>query len=210
MNSQAHVEGAGHFDALAADWDGDEAKVRRAEEIARAIGRRVPLDPTMRVLEYGAGTGLVTQALGSRVGPATLADNSPGMRAVMARKIAAGTLPDARVWDLDLEHQNPPADRFDVVVTALVLHHVRELDRVLRGFATLLKPGGYLCIADLDREDGTFHRHDVDVHHGFDRTELAARLTAAGLQDVTVEDCTELVRENDTYGVFLAVGRAHG
>lgn len=197
-----------HFDAMAGDWDQDEAKVARAETIAGAITRAVPLGAGARLLEYGAGTGLVAQALTGHVGAVTLADSSTGMRQVMHEKVAAGMLPGARVWDLDLETQPAPAERFDLVVTSLVLHHVRELDRVLAGFAELLAPGGHVCIADLDREDGSFHSHDFDVHHGFDRAELTERLHAAGLTDVSVRDCTELVREGVTYSVFLAVAGA--
>lgn len=197
-----------HFDAIAEDWDSDPEKVSRARVVADAVAAAVPLGPRTRLLEYGAGTGLVSQALAGRAGPLTLADSSAGMRAVMERKVAAGALPDARVWDLDLERQDPPADRFDVVVASLVLHHVHDLDRVLSGFAALLAPGGRLCVADLDREGGAFH--DVDGHEGFDRGELAARLTAAGFADVAVEDCTQLTKDGVTYSVFLAVGSRPG
>jgi SAM-dependent methyltransferase len=199
--------GTSHFDAVAAGWDSDPDKVARAGEVARAVADAVPLTPQTRLLEYGAGTGLVSQALADRVGPVTLADNSAGMRAVLGEKIAAGALPGARVWDLDLESQPAPAETFDLVVTSLVLHHVHGLDRVLRRFAELLAPGGHLCIADLDREDGAFHGHDFDGHRGFSRAELAARLVDAGLADVSVRDCTHLVKEGATYSVFLAVAR---
>lgn len=202
--------GKEHFDAIAEDWDSDPEKVSRARVVADAVAAAVPLGPGTRLLEYGAGTGLVTQALVGRVGPPTLADSSAGMRAVMERKVAAGALPGARVWDLDLERQEPPAERFDVVVASLVLHHVHDLDRVLSGFAALLAPGGGLCVADLDREDGTFHAHDFDGHEGFDRAELAERLTAAGFADVAVEDCTELTKDGVTYSVFLAVSSRPG
>jgi SAM-dependent methyltransferase len=202
--------GTEHFDEEAADWDNDPEKVARAREVALAVAANVPLGPQTRLLEYGAGTGLVTQALLDRVGPVTLADNSPGMRAVVQQKITAGELPaDSRVWDLDLEHQSAPPGRFDVIVTSLVLHHVRTLPPVLAGLVELLDPGGYLCIADLDAEDGSFHahRHDFDGHQGFDREDLARSLESAGLRDVVVSDCTEVVKEGTAYPVFLATAR---
>ena len=90
------------FDERAATWDDDPAKVERAHKIALAIREAIPLEPSMRMLEYGAGTGLVTQALRDAVGPVTMADTSAGMRAVMNDKIASGAITDARVWDLDL------------------------------------------------------------------------------------------------------------
>lgn len=203
-----------HFDLTAATYD-DPTKERRAAEIAAAIGAALPLRPGLRVLEYGAGTGLVARALtGLQEAMAlTLADNSDGMRAVLDSKIQDGRLPaGTRVLALDLEQEEPPAERFDLVVSSLVLHHVPDLDRVLAGFATLLDDGGHVAIADLDQEDGSFHAHlhDFDGHSGFDRGALTEALGRAGLTDVSVADCTEIDRDGTPYPVFLATARRTG
>ena len=199
---------AEHFDERAATWDDDPDKVRRAREVAEAVAAAVPLTGTERMLEYGAGTGLVSQALQDRVGPITLADTSAGMRTVMTDKIATGALPrDARVVALDVEMQQVPQERFDLVVGSLVLHHVQQLDAALAALADLLTPGGHLAIADLDQEDGSFHQHDFDGHHGFDRAELAADLEGVGLTDVRVSDCTRIEKDGQDYQVFLATAR---
>lgn len=199
---------AEHFDERAATWDDDPDKVRRAQEVAEAVAAAVPLTGAERMLEYGAGTGQVSQALQDRVGPITLADTSAGMRAVMADKIATGALPsDARVVALDVEMQQVPQERFDLVVGSLVLHHVQQLDAALAALADLLTPGGHLAIADLDQEDGSFHQHDFDGHHGFDRAELVADLEAVGLVEVRVADCTRIEKDGRDYQVFLATAR---
>lgn len=192
------------FDEKAATWDDDPAKRRRAEAVARCIADTVAFDRSARLLEYGAGTGLVTQALRDAVGPVTLADTSAGMRDVLRAKIDAGALGDARVWDVNLETDPPPDERFELIVTVMTLHHIHDLARVLAAFAGLLAPGGHLCIADLEQEDGSFHGPDFDGHHGFDRTALAATLAAAGFTDITFSDCTQMERDGVTYPIFLA------
>jgi ubiquinone/menaquinone biosynthesis C-methylase UbiE len=192
------------FDQKAATWDDDPAKVERAEAVARGIAAVVPLDRSMRMLEYGAGTGLVTQALRGAVGPVTLADTSQGMREVVHAKIEAGTLEDARVWDLDLAAGPPPDEVFDLVVTVMALHHIPTLDVVLHGFARLLAPGGHLCIVDLEEEDGSFHGEGFAGHHGFARSALADDLRAAGFTDVAFTDCHHVVRDGVRYPLFLA------
>ena len=78
------------FDEKAKTWDDDPAKVHRARVVAEAMRTAVPLDSSTRLLEYGAGTGLVSQFLAGHVGPITLAEPSAGMRSVMADKITAG------------------------------------------------------------------------------------------------------------------------
>ena len=194
-----------HFDERAATWDDDPAKRERAAVVAAAIRQAIPLDGSERLLEYGAGTGLVSQALRDSVGAVTLADTSAGMREVMLAKIAAGAITDARVWDLDLATHPAPAERFDLVVTVLTLHHIHDVDTVLARFGGLLEEGGRLCIVDLEQEDGSFHGADFDVHQGFERSQLAAQLAAVGFTGIEFRKCHHIVRDGATYPMFLAI-----
>lgn len=205
--SRGGAIGPAFFDEKASTWDEDPAKVQRAAVVADAIAAAVPLGSATRVLEYGAGTGLVTQALRPHVGPVTLADSSEGMRAVMQAKVDAGTLTDARIWALDLATDAPPEEEFDLVVTVMALHHVTDLAPVLASFAAMLATGGHLCIVDLDHEDGSFHGEGFAGHHGFRRPELADQLAAAGFGEVSFRDCHEMVRDGVPYSLFLAVAR---
>lgn len=202
--------GSGTFDDKAATWDDDPDKARQSGEVARGIAAAVPLAPRSRVLEYGAGTGLVTIALLDDLTEPTLtlADNSSGMRQAIADKVEAGVLPSpTRVSDLDLETHPVPTDRYDLVFSSMVMHHVKRLDVVLAAFFEMLDAGGHLCIADLDKEDGSFHQHDFDGHHGFDRAGLQASLEQAGFTDVAISTCSSITRDDATYPVFLAVAR---
>jgi predicted TPR repeat methyltransferase len=196
------------FDESAATWDANPEHAGRADAVVRAIAEAIDLDPSMRVLEYGAGTGLVSQALGAQVGPLTLADASHGMRQVIQAKIDAGDLPGARVWDLDLATGPVPAgEQFELIVTVMTLHHIPDLDRVLRGLAALLAGEGRLCIVDLDEEDGSFHSEGFAGHHGFARDALTGSLEAAGFADIALRDCHQMVRDGVPYSLFLATCR---
>ena len=192
------------FDERAATWDDDPAKVERADAVARVISGAIPLDRSMRMLEYGAGTGLVTQALRESVGPVTLADISKGMRDVIQDKIDAGSITNARVWDLDLATQSAPDERFDLVVTVMAMHHIANVHIVLSGFAELLEQGGHLCVVDLDEEDGSFHGTAFEGHQGFQRSMLSSHLAGAGFTEITYRDCHDIVRGGVTYPLFLA------
>lgn len=200
------------FDEKAATWDDDPAKVERARAVAEAIRAAVPLSSSTRLLEYGAGTGLVSQELAAHVGAVTLADSSAGMREVMQAKVDSGALPrDARVWDLDLATAQVPDERFDVVVTVMTLHHIPDLAPVLDGFARLLPPEGHLCVVDLVEEDGSFHSDpEFGGHHGFNLEELAKQLAAAGFSDIRTEEVYELEKEGARFPLFLATCRRAG
>ena len=192
------------FDERAATWDEDPRKRDRAVTVAEAIRKTVPLQPDQRVLEYGAGTGLVSQALSADVGPVTLADSSEGMLDVLRAKVAGGVFPDGRVLDLDLSRDPVPDERFDLIITVMTLHHIPDLPPVVGGLADLLEPGGYLCVVDLEQEDGSFHGPDFDGHQGFGRDQLTARLEQAGLHDVRFQDCYRMEKDGNSFDLFLA------
>ena len=191
------------FDDRAATWDDDPAKVERADAVARAISGAIPLDRSMRMLEYGAGTGLVTQALQESIGPVTLADTSQGMREVIEHKIDAGSITNARVWDVDLAIQPPPDERFDLIVTVMTLHHITNVHTVLSAFAGLLEEGGHLCVVDFDKEDGSFHGADFEGHHGFERSTMSSHLASTGFTEIAFRDCGDVARGGAMYPLFL-------
>jgi ubiquinone/menaquinone biosynthesis C-methylase UbiE len=201
------------FDEKAANWDQNPMRIERAAAVARAIRERIALSPAMRALEYGCGTGLLSFALqqGGSLGQITLADNSDGMLAVLSEKIQAAGLGQMHPLKLDLASDPLPAQRFDLVYTLLTLHHIPEASRVLGAFYNLLAPGGWLALADLDQEDGTFHEEPFNGHLGFSRAELQAQLAGLGFSRIhfdTVYTMSKL-REGKPhrYDVFLAVAR---
>ena len=197
------------FDARAATWDDDPTKVERARAIADAITREVPLAAAMNALEYGAGTGLLGFMLRDRIGELTLADISDGMLEVARRKVAASGDARVRVVKLDLATDPLPAERYDLVFSAMTLHHVPDTAGALGHFREILRPGGTLCIADLDSEDGSFHGAGFDGHLGFDRAALVAQARAAGFSSVRFSTAYEMRKAvsggTRTFPIFLMV-----
>ncbi len=55
------------FDPAAAEWDNNPGRVNLARAVGEGIERAIPLEPNWRVLDYGAGTGLLTLNLQPRV-----------------------------------------------------------------------------------------------------------------------------------------------
>ncbi|MFP5410309.1 MAG: class I SAM-dependent methyltransferase [Gammaproteobacteria bacterium] len=200
-----------HFDSKARQWDENPVFRERALKIADVVRRAVPLRRNMHALDYGCGTGLLSFPLKDELGTMLLADSSPGMLEVANEKIAAQGAANLTTLRLDLMADPAPAQTFDLIVTSMTLHHVPDTDRILSIFRGLLAPGGYLCIADLDREDGSFHGVEVDVHHGFDRADLQQRAERAGFVDVHFETVFSIAKESETgtrdYPVFLMCAR---
>lgn len=197
------------FDARAKTWDEDPAKVERARAVAEAIRKAVPLRPDMQALEYGCGTGLLSFPLQPELGQITLADSSAGMLEVLRRKIAESGARNMTPVQIDLLEDPLPAQRFGLIYSLLTLHHISDTQGILGAFYSLLEAGGYLCISDLDREDGSFHGEGFSGHNGFDRAELKAKAEHAGFAQISFTT-VHVMRKNagggqGQYPMFLMI-----
>lgn len=197
-----------HFDERAKDWDSDPDKIKRASVIADAIRAALLLSADMTALEYGCGTGLLSFALQSDLGQITLADTSQGMLDVLGEKIAAAGMTNMHPLKLDFATDPLPAQRFHITYSLLVMHHVEDVQGMLKKFHALLEADGSLVVADLDKEDGTFHAANTPYFHdGFARDEFQQMVEAAGFGDVKFTTGYVIHKKRDgggqDYPVFL-------
>lgn len=200
-----------HFDNKARQWDSNPVFRDRADKIAAAIRAEVAPHDGMSALDYGCGTGLLSFPLKDVLGRITLKDTSTGMLDVLREKIAEAGVTNMTVRQTDLTADPLPDERYDLIYSSMTLHHIPDTAKILAVFNHLLNAGGHLCIADLDREDGSFHGIEVDVHHGFDRAELTRLALAAGFAEVRFRTVFEIVKQQETgeraYPVFLLTAR---
>ena len=202
------MSGANRFDQAAATWDEQPRRVRLARAVADEIARQIHLSHDMNVLDFGCGTGLLTLALQPLVRSVTGADASSGMLDVLRQKVQAQGLANVETILLDPEVPLSLGARFHLIVSSMALHHVANLAPLFRRFHERLEPGGRVALADLDREDGSFHEDTRDVFHlGFERSDLQTLLAAAGFVGLDVTTATITRRENRDYPVFLITGR---
>ena len=183
------------FDKRAASWDEDPGRVRLATDIASAISDEKILTADMDVLEFGCGTGLLTLRLQPLVRSIVGVDSSQGMLDICRAKIESLRITNVKTHHLDSETAPLPAGSYNLVVCGMTLHHVRETTSLIGQFARAIMPGGYLCIADLDTEDGGFHGdNDTVFHHGFDRAALSRLLRDAGFDDLRERTAANVVK----------------
>ena len=200
-----------HFDKQAKDWDKNPMKVERAKIFANEITDFIKPKPSDNALEFGCGTGLLSYQLKDAFETITLADNSEGMIQVLEDKVQNLQLKNFKPLLVDLLKENLDIGKFNVIYSLMTMHHIIDLEKVSKIFHSLLKTDGYLCIADLVKEDGSFHINhpDFDGHNGFDKNELSELLISNGFKiehyNISYVIEKELEGEIRKYPLFLMI-----
>ena len=122
------------FDLKAAGWDNNPMHWDRSVAITNNIKELIPLDRKMNALEYGAGTGTSSFLLKDYLKEITLMDSSSEMVRVMNEKIKTTKVKNLKTLNFDLEHSDYSEGRFDLIFTQMVLHHVSDIDSIIRKF----------------------------------------------------------------------------
>ncbi len=200
---------AKRFDNEAANWDNKPRRVQLAEKISAAIAT-LPLNNTMQAMEFGCGTGLVSLALAPKVGSLTALDNSSGMLKVLQEKIDQGKISNIHCLQADIFTKDIEK-RYDLIFCSMTLHHIKDTKALLQRFYALLNPGGYLAIADLSPEDGSFHKPEIEdcYHKGFDTTQLKGLCEELGF-DAIRNDIVHTITKKESgksYPIFLLTGK---
>lgn len=202
-----------NFDKEAATWDENPMRLKVGIEIADALAKAVRWSPAMDVFDFGCGTGLQTLRLAPGVASVTALDSSEGMLDVLRQKVAGLGLGNVRAVNSTTFDWAGSRGRFDAGVCSLALHHIEDVDALLARFRDLLKPGGTLCLVDLDPDGGEFHPDNTGVFHfGFERAELQRTLATLGFGTIQCSTATSVARPIAsgalrTFPMFLIVGR---
>ncbi|HEY3273517.1 MAG TPA: class I SAM-dependent methyltransferase [Methanocella sp.] len=200
------------FNKEAATWD-EPARMRMADNIGNAILREIRATRETDALDFGCGTGLLTLKLQPLARSVIGADSSKGMIDVLDGKIKERKLSNVKTRLINLDKGDSLEGNYQLITSSMTLHHIREISPLLDLFFKITSPDGYLCIADLDLDDGQFHGgNNVGVFHdGFDRAVLRKSFAAAGYTDIRDMTATTVTRPVPggvrTFTVFLMIGR---
>jgi len=205
-----------YFAAVASSWDNmreDFFDETVADSIVKASG----VKPNSIVLDVGCGTGFLTQRfaeLAQDTGKIVGVDLSPSMLKVAADNLARRGLRQSVEFRVGDAEDLPVEDGFaDAVVGNMILHHCPRPKQAISEMARVLKQGGRLAVADLEKHDEMWLRKEMaDRWLGFELARVKKWFEAAGLEDVRVElartKCCgiSLRGRKAEIGIFIASG----
>ena len=186
------------------DWDTREVVQTLSSAVGSAILKNVPLDEQMHVMDFGAGTGLISSQIIPFVETIVAVDTSESMLNKLVKKP-------------ELEHKvkivcqdiidNVLTEKFDLIVSAMAMHHIEDTEKLFQRFAQQLNPGGMIALADLEKEDGSFHEEGTEgiFHNGFERNDLQSISEKYGFEEISFETVHTINKEDRCYPMFLLI-----
>jgi 2-polyprenyl-3-methyl-5-hydroxy-6-metoxy-1,4-benzoquinol methylase len=199
-----------YFDKKAETWDSSVYRQERAKTIADTIKKQTKPPHGYRGMDFGCGTGLLGAQFAGEAGEFHFIDTSEKMIDQVRKKIIGSGWNNATAVVRDVM-QDDPEEQYDLIMTLMALHHVEDHAGIIGRLGALLSSGGYLCIADLITEDGSFHQDQEVPHNGFDPDGIEEILKAAGLKlisrSVPFENRRIVDDENRSFPIFLSVAQ---
>lgn len=199
-----------YFAQVAGDWD-EMRSGYFTEEMRDAAIARADLSSGDVVADVGTGTGFVIRGLAPHVAKVYGFDESPEMLAEAGRNL--DTFGNVELRETQGDRLPLPDGSLDAVFGNMYLHHAPDPAAAIAEMVRVLRPGGRMVLTDLDTHDQAWMREEMaDRWLGFDRDEIRAWYTAAGLGDVDVT-CAEgscCASAPDGAGVALSIFVAYG
>jgi cyclopropane fatty-acyl-phospholipid synthase-like methyltransferase len=191
-----------HFKHKSKSWDMSSMRVKNAKSIADLIVKNINFNDTMTIMDLGAGTGLLSYFIAPHVSKIIAVDNSPSMLEEFKSK-ASEFDSQTEVIEADISEEDINRN-FDGIISSMTIHHVEETKALFSKLYSMLNENGFIAIADLDSEDGSFHSDNTGVHHyGFDRNELEKLAREVGFKDIKFDLASTIDKPHCTFTVFL-------
>ena len=194
-----------HFHKKADTWDSGDIRVDGAKKIADAINKKIRLTEEMEILDFGVGTGLLGFEIAKTVKKVYGVDTSK----TMLNKLEEKNTPQLSIQTYYQDIVKEPIDRvFDGLVSSMTLHHVQNLKAFFDAIYQNIADNGFIAIADLETEDGTFHSENTGVFHfGFDKNRLCSIAEEAGFRHVEFENINTINKPQKKFEVFLLTAK---
>lgn len=125
------------------------------------IRDNIPIRSGDKVVDVGAGPGLLAIEIAEAVGPGgyvTAIDPSEDMRAIAMKRCQ--DQPNIGVLDGEATHLPLDDTSQDVLIATQVFEYVRDVSAAIEEAHRVLKPGGHLAVLDTDWESAVIRTRD--------------------------------------------------
>ncbi len=193
-----------YFNELAGKYGRNFVPGRSWQALSRLL---LQLLPPQRIVDLGAGEGVLTQLLARNAQSVIAIDISPKMVEVGKQLAKDHDFKNLEFREGDLEDPPVAPASADLAIFSQALHHATHPQKAVDAAHRLLVPGGRIAILDLLSH--TFEEARelyADTWLGFSEMELTKMLSQAGFQDI-ITTVVHRQKDHPYFETVLAVGR---
>ncbi|MDH5187431.1 MAG: metalloregulator ArsR/SmtB family transcription factor [Rhodospirillaceae bacterium] len=142
-----------YFQHHAAEWDRMAQLNINEDAVIHAAEQMLPLGKAEKILDIGTGTGKMLELFAPKVKTAVGVDLNAEMLQVARANMDSAGLSNVSLRQSDIYTLPYESRSFDAVTCHQVLHFLDRPSQAIVEAARILKPGGYMLIADLAPHD---------------------------------------------------------
>lgn len=191
------------WDDYASEWDNNEDAISYADNVFKTLTDLVALEG-LTVLDFGCGTGLLTERLSPIVNRVVALDSSKKMVSVLnGKKLPNVSSVADCLSEATIEKYSQLNQTFDLIVASSVCSFLPDYERTLQLIATMLSENGVFVQWDwLAEEEGT----------GFGLTEgqVESVLKQSGLNNIQISQPFNMAGPTGSMTVLMAAGSKAG
>ena len=188
------------WDDYAQDWDDNPDVIQYAQLAFETLSQRYDVSG-LKVLDFGCGTGLLSEKLAQAGAHVVSVDPSIKMIEILANK----KISQVQVLACEISPQTIAAEPllsndFDLVVASSVCTFLPDFSITLASIASLLKPEGVFVQWD-------WMSSDANPNFGFDRQTILQAYERAGLSLVDVAKGFTLTLNKGSMDVIMGIAQ---
>ncbi len=188
------------WDEYAPDWEKDESTTVFAQNVFQQLQQITSVEGK-HVLDFGCGTGLLTQLISPLAKDIVALDGSEAMIEELDKKELRNVEPVVDHLTRGLVAQHPAfRKQFDLIVASSVCGFVSDFQEVAVIIHSLLDDKGLFVHWDWLVDD-------ADPEYGLSQSDIESTLSKAGFTDVETRIAFELSTSQGPKPVIMGVGR---
>jgi predicted TPR repeat methyltransferase len=189
-----------NWDDYAEEWDSDIDAISYSAKAFESLTKVINIEGK-NILDFGCGTGLLSERMSPLANRIVAIDTSPKMIAVLKSKKLTNVTALSEVLTSDLIKNNSAfINKFNVIVASSVFSFVTEYDSIVKLLKSLLVSDGLLIQWDWLSSDNS-------RDFGLSEAQIEQSLNYAGFKQITVTVPFSLVVDKVIMPVVMGVAK---
>ena len=198
------------FDEAAKTWDNKQTSIDSSNACVENLKKHIVVKEDANILDYGCGTGFISFALSTDKNSVLGMDYSDGMVNRFNEKAKELNFDNIKAVKHNMNEDEISKNSYDLFISSMTMHHIKDTNMFAQKAYDSLVNGGYVCINDLEKEDGTFHekhKNDGVEHFGYEIDDVKKIFENIGFKIISCDTVYVHERNEKEYPLFNLIAQ---